>query len=175
MSESVLEQTNIRPCIETDWPVMAAIVNDASEAYRGVIPADRWHEPYMPLEELIGEVHAGVEFWGWEENGELVGVMGIQPVQDVMLIRHAYVKTQRRGGGIGGKLLQFLLSRTDRPVLIGTWKAAIWAIAFYEKHGFHRVTEEQKNLLLRRYWNIPDRQVETSVVLADAAWLKGNS
>ena len=157
----------IRPCEADDLETIYEIVNDAAQVYKGVIPADRWHEPYMPREELEHEIDDGVRFWGYEENGELVGVMGIQDVQDVTLIRHAYVRTARRGQGIGGRLLAHLRTLTDRPILIGTWAAAIWAIRFYEKHGFRLVTEEEKNRLLKKYWSIPERQVETSVVLAE--------
>ena len=158
----------IRPCTERDFESIYAIVNDAAEAYRGVIPADRWKVPYMPREELRHEIDHGVTFWGYEEEGQLVGVMGIQDVQDVTLIRHAYVRTERRNAGIGGKLLAHLYTRCSRPVLIGTWAAATWAVRFYEKHGFRMVTPEEKNRLLKKYWSIPDRQVETSVVLAEA-------
>ncbi|MEJ5311654.1 MAG: GNAT family N-acetyltransferase [Anaerolineae bacterium] len=145
---------------------MYVIINDAAQAYRGVIPADRWHEPYMSREELRHEIEAGVRFWGYEEDGVLVGVMGIQDVQDVTLIRHAYVYIARRGQGIGSKLLTHLRTLTERPILIGTWAAATWAIRFYEKHGFRQVSWEEKERLLRTYWYIPERQVETSVVLA---------
>jgi len=160
----------IRTCREDEFDAIREIVNDAAQAYRGVIPADRWHEPYMPAEELRHEIDAGVVFWGCQEAGELVGVMGIQDVLDVTLIRHAYVRTARRRQGIGGRLLKHLLTLTDRPILIGTWAAATWAVSFYEKHGFRRVTPEEKNRLLREYWSIPDRQVETSVVLAGPTW-----
>lgn len=160
----------IRPCDQGDFAAIYAIVNDAAQAYRGVIPADRWHEPYMPEDELRHEIASGVAFWGYEEEGELVGVMGIQHVQDVTLIRHAYVRTARRGQGIGSVLLAHLRTLTDRPILIGTWAAATWAIRFYEKHGFRLVTPAEKDRLLGRYWCIPPRQVETSVVLADARW-----
>jgi len=161
----------IRPCDDNDFEVIYAIINDAAEAYRGVIPADRWHEPYMSREELRHEIDCGVRFWGWQEDGELVGAMGIQDVQDVTLIRHAYVRTARRNQGLGGQLLGELRKLTTRPVLIGTWAAATWAVRFYEKHGFRQVTPEEKDRLLKKYWSIPDRQVETSVVLADAHWL----
>ena len=157
----------IRPCTQDDFEAIYEIVNDAAQAYKGVIPADRWHEPYMPREELQHESDVGVQFWGYEENGELVGVMGIQDVQDVTLIRHAYVRTTQRRKGIGGRLLSHLLTLTDCPILIGTWAAATWAIRFYEKHGFRLVSEEEKNRLLKKYWSIPERQVETSVVLAE--------
>ena len=156
----------IRPCDASDFSAIHEIVNDAAQAYRGVIPEDRWHEPYMSEDELRRETEAGVTFWGWEEGGELLGVMGIQDVRDVTLIRHAYVRTRARRRGIGSRLLAHLLSLTGRPVLVGTWRAADWAVRFYEKHGFRLVTEEEKNRLLRRYWSIPERQVETSVVLA---------
>ncbi len=149
---------------------MADIVNDAAVAYRGHIPDDRWHEPYMPLEELRGEIAAGVRFLGVEREGALVGVMGSQEVLDVTLIRHAYVRTSERGHGLGTLLLKQLLATTTRPVLIGTWRAATWAISFYERHGFQVVGDEEKNRLLKCYWTVPDRQIETSVVLADARW-----
>ncbi|MFL7792414.1 MAG: GNAT family N-acetyltransferase [Anaerolineae bacterium] len=157
----------IRPCKLGDFEAIYEIVNDAAQAYKGIIPADRWHEPYMGREELQHEIDAGVQFWGYEESGKLIGVMGIQDVQDVTLIRHAYVRTTQRRKGIGGKLLSHLLTLTERPILIGTWAAATWAISFYEKHGFRLVSEEEKNRLLKKYWSIPERQVETSVVLAE--------
>jgi N-acetylglutamate synthase-like GNAT family acetyltransferase len=160
----------IRRCTEADLAAILAIVNDAAQAYRGHIPADRWHEPYMPEEELRHELATGVVFWGWEQAGELVGVMGLQDVADLALIRHAYVATAARRQGVGGKLLQFLLDRTSRPVLIGTWAAATWAIRFYEQHGFRVVSPAEKERLLRKYWRIPDRQIETSVVLAGPKW-----
>lgn len=162
----------IRPCNDTDLDSIFAIINEAAEAYRGVIPADRWHDPYMPREELRHEIQSGVRFWGWEKGGKLVGVMGLQDVQDVTLIRHAYVRTANRSSGIGGKLLGELRKLTARPVLIGTWAAATWAIRFYEKHGFRMVTPEEKDRLLKRYWSIPERQIETSVVLGDEQWFK---
>lgn len=157
----------IRPCKPDDFETIYEIVNDAAVAYEGAIPADRWHEPYMPREELQHEIDTDVRFWGYEENGDLIGVMGIQDVQDVTLIRHAYVRTTQRRKGIGGKLLSHLRTLTDRPILIGTWADATWAIRFYEKHGFRLVSEEEKNRLLKKYWSIPARQVETSVVLAE--------
>ena len=160
----------IRPCTNADVDTIYAIINEAAEAYRGVIPADRWHEPYMPKDELRHEIETGVRFWGFEQDGQLLGVMGIQDVQDVTLIRHAYVRTAFRSHGIGGKLLAELRAKTSRPILIGTWAAATWAIRFYETHGFRQVTPEEKDRLLTRYWSISDRQVETSVVLADEKW-----
>jgi N-acetylglutamate synthase-like GNAT family acetyltransferase len=160
----------IRTCNDADFDAIHSIINEAAQAYRGIIPADRWHEPYMPQEELRHEIQSGVRFCGWEESGELIGVMGIQDVQDVTLIRHAYVKTAKRSQGIGGKLLCELRTLTTRPVLIGTWAAAVWAIRFYQKHGFRLVTPEEKDRLLKKYWSIPARQVETSVVLGDERW-----
>jgi GNAT superfamily N-acetyltransferase len=156
----------IRKLQPTEFNSVLHVVNDAAEAYRGVIPPDRWKEPYMSTEELRGEIESGVEFYGWVEGDVLVAVMGIQRFNEVTLIRHAYVLTKRQRRGIGEKLLKHLLSlaRTTE-VLVGTWKAADWAIRFYEKHGFRLVSKEEKDRLLRKYWNIPERQVETSVVL----------
>jgi GNAT superfamily N-acetyltransferase len=145
---------------------MEAIINEAAQAYRGVIPADCWHEPYMTGSALKGEIEAGVNFWGWDESGTLIGVMGIQPVRDVTLIRHAYVRTAHRGRGIGAALLQFLLSRATGRWLIGTWAAAEWAIRFYQRNGFRLVSPAEKDRLLATYWTISPRQIETSVVLA---------
>ena len=156
----------IRPCGDHERDAVLAIVNAAAEAYRGVIPADRWHEPYMPQSELDGEIAAGVAFWGYEDGGELLGIMGIQPVGDVDLIRHAYVVPEAQGRGVGGELLEHLMGSATRRVLVGTWAAAEWAIRFYAGHGFEQVTPERKSELLRVYWDIPERQVETSVVLA---------
>ena len=157
----------IRRCDDSDFETMYAIINDAARAYRGVIPEDRWHEPYMPREDLRREIGDGVRFWGFEEDGKLIGVMGIQDAGDVTLIRHAYVTTSERRKGIGSMLLSELVRKTDRPLLIGTWADAAWAIRFYEKHGFRLVTAEEKDRLLNTYWKIPARQVETSVVLSD--------
>jgi GNAT superfamily N-acetyltransferase len=157
----------IRPCRDDERPAILAIVNAAAEAYRGVIPADRWHEPYMPAEVLDAEIAAGVAFSGYEDGGELLGIMGIQPVRDADLIRHAYTLPARQGHGIGGALLSHLLAgRGARPLLVGTWAAAEWAIRFYSRYGFEPVSAERKTALLRDYWTIPERQVETSVVLA---------
>jgi GNAT superfamily N-acetyltransferase len=160
----------IRKCDDTDFETIYEIVNDGAQAYKGVIPADRLKEPYMGRDALRHEIDAGVEFWGYEEAGEVLGVMGIQHVLDVTLIRHAYVRTARQNKGIGGKLLLHLRTRTSRPILIGTWADASWAIRFYEKHGFRVVTVEEKNRLLKKYWSIPDRQIETSVVMAEENW-----
>jgi N-acetylglutamate synthase-like GNAT family acetyltransferase len=160
----------IRQCGDADLDAVLEIINDGAQAYRGVIPADRWHEPYMSRAELESEVRSGIEFWGHEKDGSLLGVMGIQDRGAVTLIRHAYVRTHARRGGIGAELLRFLEARTDKPILIGTWAAAAWAITFYEKHGYRRVPSEEKTRLLRRYWTVPERQIETSVVLADGRW-----
>ena len=156
----------IRRLLPSDFDDILTVVNDAAQAYKGVIPNDCWKESYMPSEELRQEIADGVEFYGWIENCVLVGVMGIQQVRDVTLIRHAYVLTSRQREGIGEKLLSHLLrlART-RVVLVGTWETAWWAVRFYLKHGFRLVSKEEKNRLLREYWNIPERQVETSVVL----------
>ena len=158
--------STIRTCRADERDAILAIVNAAAEAYRGVIPADRWHEPYMPAGELDGELAAGVEFWGYEDGGELIGVMGIQPVRDVQLIRHAYVAPGSQSRGIGGALLGHLESRTSERMLVGTWAAAEWAIGFYRRHGFELVGPERHAELLREYWSIPERQIATSIVLA---------
>ncbi|MFX1518916.1 MAG: GNAT family N-acetyltransferase [Promethearchaeota archaeon] len=156
----------IRSLSSSDVNAIFKVVNDAAKAYKGIIPADRWKEPYMPIEELKEEIKAGVRFFGWEEDNKLVGVMGIQPIKDTTLIRHAYVLTNYQRQGIGEKLLSYLLRLVKTPdVLVGTWEDATWAIRFYEKHGFQLVSPEEKDRLLRAYWNIPERQVETSVVL----------
>jgi N-acetylglutamate synthase-like GNAT family acetyltransferase len=162
----------IRKCDKKDLESIYSIINDSAMAYKGVIPEDCWKEPYMPKDELAREISSGVEFWGYEENGALMGVMGIQDVADVALIRHAYVRTYMRKKGIGSALLESLLQKTSRPVLIGTWKASSWAVNFYKKHGFTIVSEEEKNRLLKKYWRIPARQIETSLVMADKKWLK---
>ncbi len=162
----------IRRCDKRDFETIYAIVNDAAQAYNGVIPEDRLKVPYMSIDELKHEIDAGVVFWGYEKDGELTGVMGIQPIQDVTLIRHAYVRMARQRQGIGEKLLAALRNQTDRPILIGTWADAVWAVCFYEKHGFRRVSQEEKDRLLKKYWSIHRRQVETSVVLADRKWFK---
>jgi N-acetylglutamate synthase-like GNAT family acetyltransferase len=167
---SVEEKPMIRQCDDSDLQTIYEIINEAAQAYKGVIPEDRWKEPYMPMDELRQEMDAGVGFWGYEEDGELLGVMGIQHVLDVTLIRHSYVRTAKQSQGTGGKLLSHLRSMTSRPILIGTWSDATWAIRFYEKHGFGLVSPEEKSRLLKKYWSIPDRQIETSVVLADHRW-----
>jgi len=157
----------IRPCRDDESAAILAIVNSAAEAYRGAIPADCWHEPYMPRDELDAEIAAGVSFWGAEENGMLTGVMGIQPVRDVDLIRHAYVLPNQQRHGIGAALLRDLRELSPRRMLVGTWAAAEWAIRFYQRHGFELVAPERKTTLLKTYWTVPDRQIATSVVLAD--------
>jgi GNAT superfamily N-acetyltransferase len=157
----------ISRCVSTDTPAIYSIINDAAQAYKGIIPADRFHEPYMPMSELDAQISDGIDFWGYRENNILIGVMGVQDKGEVSLIRHAYVRTSDRNKGIGKKLLNHLISSTSKPVLIGTWADAVWAIAFYEKNGFKTVSHAEKEILLRKYWKIPERQVETSVVLAD--------
>jgi GNAT superfamily N-acetyltransferase len=156
----------IRKLINTDFQEILMAVNDAAVAYRGKIPADRWKEPYMPAEELKEEIKSGIQFFGYAENGALIAVMGIQPVGDVTLIRHAYTLTSQQRRGAGEKLLNRLLSlaQTDR-ILVGTWETAPWAIKFYQKHGFTLLSREETNKLLKKYWKIPERQVETSIVL----------
>jgi GNAT superfamily N-acetyltransferase len=157
--------SEIRRCGHDERGSILSIVNAAAEAYRGVIPADRWHEPYMSERELDGEIAAGVEFWGCEVDGALLGIMGIQAVGDVDLIRHAYVSPGRQRRGVGTALLDHLTRSAERPVLVGTWAAAEWAIRFYRRHGFEPVSRQQTAELLRTYWTIPERQIETSVVL----------
>ena len=166
---------NIRLSREADRPAMLAIINEAAQAYRGVIPADRWHEPYMPAAELAGEIGAGVVFWVAEDERHMLGVMGMQDKGDVTLVRHAYVTPAVQRKGVGQALLRHVRRLTERPVLIGTWAAASWAIDFYKRNGFAMVSRTEKEQLLRRYWSIPARQVETSVVLADERWRKGQS
>jgi N-acetylglutamate synthase-like GNAT family acetyltransferase len=157
----------IRKCEERDFEQIWEIINDAALIYRGIIPADRYSEPYMPREELRRQMEEAVLFWAYEEDGRLLAVMGMQQVKDVTLIRHAYVRGGQQKRGIGGALLAHLREMTSDPVLIGTWQAAFWAIRFYEQHGFVQVTPQEKDRLLRTYWNVPERQIETSVVLAD--------
>ena len=160
----------IRRCTQEDLAAILAIINDAAQAYKGVIAADRWHEPYMPLEELEQEIENGVAFWGVEAGGELVGVMGIQDRGGVDLIRHAYVRTRSRRKGIGSDLLCHLERLTAKPILIGTWVDAVWAIRFYEKHGYRALGRPETEALLKKYWAIPERQIATSVVLASPRW-----
>jgi len=155
----------IRRCTNADFSRIEAIVNEAAQAYRGVIPPDCWHEPYMSQDALMAEITCGVNFWGWDDSSALVGVMGIQNVRDVTLIRHAYVWPAHQGRGVGGALLTMLADQATGPLMVGTWAAAEWAIRFYQRHGFRLVSTEEKDRLLTTYWSIPSRQQETSVVL----------
>ena len=165
----------IRQCDASDFEAIYAIINDAAQAYASVIPVDRWHEPYMNRDELVGEISDGVIFLGAEQEGQLNGVMGIQDKGDVTLIRHAYVRTGIQKQGIGSLLLHHIERLTEKPILIGTWKDATWAISFYQRNGYQLVTQEEKNRLLKKYWSIPERQIETSVVLANTTWVNANN
>jgi N-acetylglutamate synthase-like GNAT family acetyltransferase len=165
----------IRRCDDHDLEAIWTIINDGAQAYRGIIPADRWTEPYMSREKLQHEVEDGVVFWGFEDAGLVAGVMGLQQVSDVTLIRHAYVRSSSQRRGIGAQLLSHLRELAGGPVLIGTWAAASWAIRFYERYGFQLVDHEEKNRLLKKYWTVPERQIETSVVLADERWREMNA
>lgn len=165
----------IRETGAADFDAMLAVINAAAEAYRGVIPSDLWREPYMPAQELETAIADGIEFWGAIDAGRLIGVMGIQDKGDVTLIRHAYVAPAGQRAGVGTALLRHALGLTRKPVLIGTWAAASWAIAFYRRNGFTQVAERDAHVLLRRYWSVPARQVATSVVLADARWVEGGA
>jgi len=165
----------IRKCAEQDLSVMYEIINDAAQAYKGVIPEDRWREPYMSIEELKHEIDDGVEFWGYEEAGYLTGLMGLQDKGDVYLIRHAYVRSSSRNRGIGRELLCHLEQMTDKPILVGTWADASWAVRFYEKNGYRLLSRSETERLLRKYWKIPERQVVTSVVLANPKWMRGSN
>ncbi|MDP1612925.1 MAG: GNAT family N-acetyltransferase [Sulfuritalea sp.] len=161
---------SIRKMLPPDLDAALVIINEAAQAYRGVIPADRWHEPYMPRDELEGEIADGVMFWVAEEDGLLSGVMGIQDKGAVALIRHAYIAPTVQRKGVGTRLLRHVAALAEKPVLIGTWADATWAIDFYRRNGFALVPKTHKDSLLRKFWSIPERQVETSVVLADARW-----
>ncbi|RIX51435.1 GNAT family N-acetyltransferase [Paenibacillus nanensis] len=160
----------IRKCSEQDVNEMWKIINDGAQAYKGIIPEDQYHDPYMSMDELLHEIESGVMFWGVEHDGELVGVMGLQDKGDVALIRHAYVRTVKRKGGIGTQLLRHIAALTEKPILIGTWEDAGWAISFYTKNGYTLVPQEKKKGLLQRYWQVSDRQIETSVVLASPGY-----
>ena len=160
----------IRQSADEDFDAMLAIINDAARAYRGVIPEDRWHDPYMPAEDLAKEIADGVVFWVAEQDGRVSAVMGMQDKGDVALVRHAYVASTAQRSGVGTALLRHVQDLTDKPILIGTWAAASWAIEFYKRNGFIVVPSGEKDRLLRTYWSIPARQVETSVVLADGRW-----
>ena len=162
----------IRRCDDRDFDLIWTIINDGAQAYKGIIPADRWTEPYMSQEKLRHEIDDGVIFWGYEDDGALTGVMGLQKVMDVTLIRHAYVLTSGQRRGVGGSLLTHLLALANSPVLIGTWADAVWAIHFYEKNGFQLASTQEKDRLLKKYWSVPQRQIETSVVLADPKWME---
>jgi N-acetylglutamate synthase-like GNAT family acetyltransferase len=162
----------IRKAVDADFAAILAIINDAARAYHGVIPADRWHEPYMPAEELAGQMAEGVVFWVAEQDGRLAGLMGMQDKGDVALVRHAYVSPTAQRAGVGTRLLRHVEGMVDKPILIGTWAAASWAIEFYRRNGFTVVPSDDKDRLLRTYWSIPSRQVETSVVLADRRWME---
>jgi N-acetylglutamate synthase-like GNAT family acetyltransferase len=151
---------------------MIEIINDAASAYKGIIPDDCWNEPYITSEELVCEIENGVVFWCLEQDEQLLGVMGIQDKGELTLIRHAYIRTQAQKLGIGTRLLQHMENTTEKPIFIGTWAAAAWAISFYEKNGYTLVSEEEKNRLLMKYWSVPERQKETSVVLANQRWNK---
>jgi len=159
---------------KTDFEEILTIINDAASAYKNAIPEDRWHEPYMSEQELRSQIDDGVQFWCYRENNKIVGVMGIQDKPDVTLIRHAYVRTIARNKGIGGKLLNHLSALATKPILIGTWADATWAINFYKKRGFNLVSHGEGERLLQKYWKIPARQIETSVVLASSNWIDSN-
>ena len=161
----------IRGSTEADLVSMLAIINDAAQAYRGVIPSDRWHEPYMSMDELIKELANGIAFWVAEDAGRLLGLMGIQDKGPVSLVRHAYVAKATQRSGVGTGLLRHVEQLAEKPILIGTWANASWAIEFYRRNGFTLVPDSQKDHLLRTYWSIPERQIETSVVLADRQWM----
>lgn len=162
----------IVPVTNSDFTIVHEIINDGASAYKGIIPADRWHEPYMSAEELQAQIDDGVKFFCYlDDSGKMIAVMGIQDKGDVTLIRHAYVRTTARNQGIGGKLLQHLSASVSTPILIGTWADAAWAIGFYKKHGYRLVSFNEKEQLLRKYWNVPLRQIDTSVVLASANWV----
>ena len=163
----------IRKSEPGDLPQIFAVINAAAQAYRDVIPPDQWHEPYMPKDQLEAAIAQGVVFWVAEEDGRLLGVMGIQDKGPVALVRHAYVAPATQRKGVGTQLLRHVENLTEKPILIGTWADASWAIDFYQRNGFTVVPETQKDRLLRTWWSIPERQIETSVVLADRRWIEG--
>ena len=164
----------IVPSKKSDFKDIFDIINDAASAYKGIIPTDRWHEPFMSEQELQTQIEDGIKFWCYLDNDNIIGVMGIQDKSDVTLIRHAYVRTTARNKGIGSKLLNHLSELTTKPILVGTWADATWAINFYKKYGFKLVSFDDKEQLLRKYWTIPLRQIETSVVLASSNWISSN-
>jgi N-acetylglutamate synthase-like GNAT family acetyltransferase len=168
--ENYRENGKLIRCGPEDFNTIYEIINDAAIAYKGVIPDDMWHEPYMTKDQLKTQISQGVDFWSYNEQNKILGVMGIQPKGEVTLIRHAYVRTETRNKGIGSKLLENLCVISTTPILIGTWADAKWAVKFYQNHGFRLLKEDEKNNLLRKYWIISERQVETSVVLASADW-----
>lgn len=172
MFHAMPANARIRVCEEADFEDVYRIINDAAEAFRGIIPAERWKWPYKTREEVQYEIDCGVVFWGYQEDAGLVGVMGIQDVIDVSLIRHAYVLTARRNQGIGSRLLSTLRGKTARPVLVASWADAVWAVRFYEKHGFHCVSSRERLRLLKKYWGIPERQAGRSTVLAESSWIE---
>jgi N-acetylglutamate synthase-like GNAT family acetyltransferase len=164
----------IRDCTKFDFEEIYEIINDAAISYQGIIPADCWKEPYMPKSELRHEISDGVKFFGEERMGNLIGVMGRQSREDVILLRHAYVRTAWRNQGVGSDLLRHLLAGADHPVLIGTWSLAHWAVRFYKKHGFAMIRGSRKDALLKKYWSLSARKIENSVVLADPNWIGAN-
>lgn len=164
----------IRQCEPKDFQEIYDIINDAATAYKGVIPNDRWHSPYMQKEELRIQIEEGVQFWCYKEEENILGIMGIQYKGEVTLIRHAYVRSKNRNKGIGAALLAYLVSISSTPILIGTWADAHWAIKFYQKHGFRLLDRQDIEFLLRKYWRIPLRQIDTSVVLASPDWKNNN-
>lgn len=162
----------IRKSVEADLAPIFAVVNEAAQAYRGVIPADRWHEPYMPMAELLREIADGIVFWVAEDEGRVLGTMGIQDKGAVALVRHAYVAPTAQRKGVGTRLLRHVEGLAGKPILMGTWADASWAIEFYRQNGYTVVPDNDKDRLLRTYWSIPERQIQTSVVLADRRWME---
>ncbi|MEO8629618.1 MAG: GNAT family N-acetyltransferase [Betaproteobacteria bacterium] len=158
----------IRSCTDHDLRDIFDVINDAAMAYRSVIPAEHWQDTYMPIDALTREIGGGVRFWGFMLNQQLVGVIGMQDRTDATLIRHAYVRTEYRNQGIGGQLLAELRAHSRFPLMVGTWAAARWAIAFYRKHGFHQVSPTAGQKLLRKYWTVSPAQMKSSVVLVEA-------
>ncbi len=142
------------------------VINNAAARYKGIIPDNCWHEPYMSKQELVDELADGVHMFGYHLNNKLIGVIGIQKIKDVVLIRHAYTLTSYQGKGIGSALLEYLLKKNKNSrLLVGTWRNAAWAVRFYEKFDFILHTKDRSTLLLKRYWKIPSKQIKNSVVL----------